>query len=250
MSGYVFGLTLRRLPGRDHGLLLVALALADQADSDGNGVFPSLALLVTVTRLSRRAVQYRISELEELGYLVLVERGGGRNRPNRWRIDMDWLANQEDLVASMKAEKMSSFQDDKNGARRAPLLSVDNSAVDNSLSRPETMQKQCINGARAGAHNPPTRSPASKPPPTAPGKKNIPPVDELVEAALWQAKLSGTPPRHPNAYARSIRVRLGSAALNATAEDLRCHQAWLEHLEKQRLLELLATKGGPLSGDN
>lgn len=243
MSGYVVGLTFRRLPVDDHGQLLVALALAEQADSEGNGVFPSVALLAVETRLSRRAVQYRIAELQELGYLVLVERGGGRNRPNRWRIDIDWLGNQSDRVASMRAQKMSNIQVVKNGAPHAPLSAVDNLVVGNSISCTETMQKQCTNRARAGAHNPPTHSPACKPPPTAPGKKAIPPVDELVEAALWQARSGSIPPRRPSAYARTIRVRLGSAGINATADDLRCHQAWLMHLEEQRLLQLLADGG-------
>ncbi len=226
MSGYVVGLTFRRLPVDDHGQLLVALAMAEQADSEGNGVFPSVALLAVETRLSRRAVQYRIAELQELGYLVLVERGGGRNRPNRWRIDIDWLANQPDRVASMRAQKMSNIQVVKNGAPRAPLSSVDNLVVGNFISCAETMQKQCTNGAPASAHNPPTHSPACKPPP----------LDELVEAALWRACSSNSPPRSRSAYAAAVRRRLSS---QIGAEDVAAWHSWLHQLETQHEIQRL-----------
>lgn len=220
------GLTLRRLPVNDHGLLLVALALAEQADSEGNGIYPSVDLVAVETRLSRRAVQYKTNELEQLGFLVLVERGGGRKRPNRWRIDIDWLATQPDRVAAMRREKASKIQSSINGAHDAQFMHEDKSVVDKLRASAITAQKRCKKDAQAGAPNPTTHSPASKPPP----------VDELVEAALWQASSSNTPPLRRAAYSAAVRRRLSVAV---TAEDVAVWRRWLVHLEMLHELDML-----------
>jgi hypothetical protein len=224
MSGYVVGLTLRRLPVEDHGQLLVALALAEQSDSEGNGVYPSVDLVAVETRLSRRAVQYKISELVELGYIVLVERGGGRNRPNRWRIDVDWLARQHDRVAAMRVEKNTKSHHDVNGARHAPFPIVDKPPVDKPPAKGKNVQKACTNGAQTGAPNPPTHCPVGKPPP----------LDELIEAALWLAASGSNPPRSRRAYSIGIRRRLAS---KVDADDVAVWRRWLVHLEMQQQIQ-------------
>ena len=227
MSGYVVGLTLRRLPVDDHGLLLVALALADQADGAGNGVYPSVDLVAVETRLSRRAVQYKTSELEQLGFIVLVERGGGRKRPNRWRIDIDWLATQPDRVVAMRREKASRIQSSINGAHHAQFIPGDKWAVDKLRVSAVTAQKQCRNDAQVGAPNPTTLSPASNKPP---------PIEELVEAALWQASSSNTPPLRRAAYAAAVRRRL---SVKVTLEDIAVWRSWLAQLEIRHELRKL-----------
>lgn len=226
MSGYIVGMTLRCLPADDHGLLLVALALADQADGEGNGVYPSVDLVAAETRLSRRAVQYKTSELEQLGFLVLVERGGGRKRTNRWRIDLDWLATQPDRVAAMRAKKAARIQSSINSAHHAQFIGEDKLAVDKSRARPLTLQKQRKNDAQVGAPNPTTLSPASKPPP----------IEELVEAALWQASSSNTPPLRRAAYAAAVRRRL---SVKVTPEDVAVWRSWLAQLEIRHELKIL-----------
>lgn len=220
MSGYVVGLTFRRLPSAGHTTLLVALALAEQADGEGNKIYPSIDLIATETRLSRRSVQYSISELEDMGFLVLVRRGGGRNQTNEWRIDLVWLEKQTDLVVAMRREKEQKNRLPQKGARLAPLHSVDNQPVADELNGARDAHQTCKNSATANAHNPPTPSPACKPPPPVP-------VDELVEAALWDAR-ANTTVRHPARYRGRIRTRLGQKIEDADIETWRRWMRWQE----------------------
>jgi biotin operon repressor len=67
-----------------NGARLVMLALADRADDNGY-CWPSIDDLAERTKLSPRAVQKAIATLAEIGELD-VENGGGRHRPNRYRI--------------------------------------------------------------------------------------------------------------------------------------------------------------------
>lgn len=64
--------------------LLVLLAIADFADDDGY-CYPSVERLAHKSRMSVRNVRYILRQLEESGELV-IERGGGRRRPNRYRV--------------------------------------------------------------------------------------------------------------------------------------------------------------------
>lgn len=223
MSGLIVGLTLRRLPSDDHGTLLVALALAEQADSDGESIFPSVDLVATETRLKRRAVQYKISDLVDIGYLVLVKKGGGRHRSNEWRIDVDWLMNQPDLVKQMR-DKNSTKQSLKNSAPDAPFRPVDNEHVDKTRNDAKTAQKQCTNSASTGAPNP-TYPPAHvyTPPPA--------PLSELVDAAVWQATRSLRPPQKLDAYRRGVQKRIRDDGPNEG--DLKTWRTWITWQDNQ-----------------
>lgn len=64
--------------------LLVLLAIADFADDDGY-CYPSVERLAHKSRMSVRNVRYILRQLEESGELV-IERGGGRHRTNRYRV--------------------------------------------------------------------------------------------------------------------------------------------------------------------
>lgn len=222
MSGYVVGLTFRRLPSESHTNLLVALALAEQSDGEGNGIFPSLDLVATETRLSRRAVQYAIGDLHAAGFLVLVRAAKGRNQTNHWRIDLDWLDRQPDRVVAMRREKEYKKQANKKGANSAPLTPVDNPEAGEGPKHAKKVQKACRKGAPAGAHNPPTLPPVSTPPPA--------PTEELVEAALWDAKKNGKTIRSPVRYASRVRARL---LLKIEQIDVDIWRAWMRWQEEQ-----------------
>lgn len=225
MSGLIVGMTFRRLPSSDHPLLLVAVALAEQADSDGKGVFPSLDLIATETRLSRRCVQYKIADLQEIGFLVLIKKGGGRNNPNVWHIDVDWLLLQPDRVKAMRAEKESKNQNIKISAPPALFApsvgNLGNQLVDNPH---ETVHKPCTNGALVGAPNPPTPFPSFKPP-----------LDELVEAGMWEAGNSARPPRKPGAYRATLIARMRQ---KISQDDITCWRRWLRWQEDQHQVGL------------
>jgi len=68
------------------GALLVLLALADHAHPDGTHAYPSVASLARMTRLSERAVQYALRELQQLGEIEVTRAGGGRGRTTEYRL--------------------------------------------------------------------------------------------------------------------------------------------------------------------
>ncbi len=71
------------------GELLTALALAEHADPDGTNCWPSVKTIATMTRQSERTVQYHFRKLQERGWLLVTEAGGGRNRPTRYRMPVE-----------------------------------------------------------------------------------------------------------------------------------------------------------------
>jgi hypothetical protein len=79
--------------------LVLALALADEADHDGGDIFPKVPTLATKTRQSERTVQRQLRALEADGWLECVERSnGGRNRPSRFRIAAGWIRDPAGFV--------------------------------------------------------------------------------------------------------------------------------------------------------
>lgn len=78
------------------GEMLLALALADHADEDGNNIFPSVKQLAAKTRQSERTVQYQLRRMEESGWLLRVGYGdGGRSQTTEYRISPLWLKGAE-----------------------------------------------------------------------------------------------------------------------------------------------------------
>lgn len=102
MSGLVMGLILDRYPRTDHTGLIIALVLGDAADQDGSNVRPSVRRIAKLARVSERTVQYHIQQFLNEDLLILVELGGGRNRPSEYRINMRWLATQPSILDSLK----------------------------------------------------------------------------------------------------------------------------------------------------
>ena len=78
------------------GEMLLALALADHADDDGNNIFPSVQKLAAKTRQSERTVQYQLRRMEDSGWLLRVGHGkGGRSQTTEYRISPLWLKGAE-----------------------------------------------------------------------------------------------------------------------------------------------------------
>lgn len=215
MAGIIVGMTLERLPARNHLVLAVAVALADAADQDGSNVYPAVVRVARLARCSERAVQSAIQELQQIGFLLLVERGGGRGRPSRYLIDRGWLEVQPSVLGDKGA----------GGAPFAERVHVDEKTPQKPHKKgaPGT-GKGCTNPAPAGAPNP---RPIDPRPPTPPaharegaagggGVVRAEDVDELVEAAVWAANAAGRPPRSPVAFAGAVRRRLAAAGVNAS----------------------------------
>lgn len=125
------------------GELLLALALADHADDNGENVYPSVASLMGKTRQSKRTVQYQLRKMEEAGWLQLVaHEGGGRGRAREYRINPDWI----------KGADIAPISKDGKGANSAPFESgkdadiapfgVGERAQDLHPSEPERVQSE------------------------------------------------------------------------------------------------------------
>jgi hypothetical protein len=67
---------------------IVAIKLADVAREDGSKIYPSIATVASEAELSERQVQRVLEEFRKEGLLVVVTKGGGRNRTTEYRFDL------------------------------------------------------------------------------------------------------------------------------------------------------------------
>lgn len=118
-------------------LLRILLALADHADTEGRGAFPSQKRLCALTGYSRRTIQHGLHDLEASGLIVkgdqrLTEHYG-RHRPIVWNLSME----------------------DFRGAKTAPLKKNESEAQhttpQNSQEAQLGAQKTAVRGAIRGA---------------------------------------------------------------------------------------------------
>ncbi|QQQ74773.1 helix-turn-helix domain-containing protein [Saccharothrix sp. 6-C] len=79
-------------------LAITLIALANHAGPDGTDAFPSVDLMTTYTRLSRRTVQRSLRSLEDLG---LIRKGNTRVRDARIE-RADWRPQVYNLVLSAR----------------------------------------------------------------------------------------------------------------------------------------------------
>jgi hypothetical protein len=155
----------------DRDLLLAAYAIASRARNDGTQAVMSNHALARATRSGLRSAERRSATLRDMGYLVLVERGGHRGD--------QVIANQYDLT--LRAE-----------VPNPPAMSGGLDPVDNSDPNPPAIDGGL--GESSTDPNPPNRAPETGPNP--PNRGPNPPA------------MSGGPPRipheeHPHAGGRA-----------------------------------------------
>lgn len=123
MSVEVMSMVFKRYPNGG-GEMLLALALADHANDQGTGIYPSIASLAEKTRQSVRAVQYQLRAMEAAGWLILVNSGnGGRNQRREYRVSDLWIKGAD--FASLK----SGAPEAGKGADIAPIASAEKGAI-------------------------------------------------------------------------------------------------------------------------
>lgn len=74
--------------------LLLALALADWANHDGSGIYPSVAQMADKVHMSERSVQYLLGKMKGRGWLIQVNPGGivgGRKLATNYRIPVSLI---------------------------------------------------------------------------------------------------------------------------------------------------------------
>ena len=94
------------LPGH---LKLVLLSLADHARDDGSKVFPSVPRISVKCSIDTRTVQRNLRKLEELGFLQVVRKGGGRGHATEYQLvlkggDLSPFVRETVTLASTKGD--------------------------------------------------------------------------------------------------------------------------------------------------
>lgn len=70
--------------------MLLALKLADFANDDGTGIYPSVGTLARKTRADERTVQRQLAAMIARGWLIFTGRRNARYGTNEYRIDPAW----------------------------------------------------------------------------------------------------------------------------------------------------------------
>ena len=126
----------------------ILLAMSDYASDDGESVYPSVESLSRKTSLSERTVQRSIQTLMEMGWITMVDEGGGRSNTNLYRINQEqfvYLPPKKKKARYVKGDTTpikgdtQSIKGDTvsiNDATMAPepLLSVSNPLVNRHMS--------------------------------------------------------------------------------------------------------------------
>jgi len=137
MSGQATGWVLRYGP-RDRAMRAVLLPIADSANRDGKDSHPGLAAIIEGSLYSRTQVFKILDRLQEAGWIVITEPGGGRGKATTYDIP---------------------------GVIDAPLGYVENSPVSGPFTQ-QTVHSTQTNGAlvtRNGPLPPPPTSPSATP---------------------------------------------------------------------------------------
>ena len=126
----------------------VMLALADHAHEDGTGIRPSIKRIAHKTGYAERSVQNIVSQLRELGILVVTV-PATHNTPNEYRFDWSVATSKPSFDELMDIDKGRKSR----GAKSAPLLNAMDRgaiAVQEGCNSGETgVQFPCNRGAIA-----------------------------------------------------------------------------------------------------
>jgi hypothetical protein len=91
VSSRLVGMVLENYPSGGNELLL-AIALADEADHSGGHIRGGVALLARLSRQTENNVRRLLRKMEEGGWLECMERSsGGRGKPSLYCINPDWV---------------------------------------------------------------------------------------------------------------------------------------------------------------
>ena len=122
MSYLVTGWVRQHSPAQ-YGNRLVLLELADRANDDGTGAYPSVARLAADTRLSERQVQRALGELKATEQIA--EDGKGPKGTTRWRVVMEVRREASQLGLGEGGDNLSGVSSaTQNGDKMSPEPSL------------------------------------------------------------------------------------------------------------------------------
>lgn len=179
----------------------VALKLADVARDDGSSIYPSVGTIAAETELSGRWVIKTLRQLQHDGVLKVVAVGGGRNRPNRYRLDLDAVAALPASKSVKNPELSSPFKgstDTEKGELSAPFTAgnPELSSKNPELSSPEPLRTLITLSERAPTSETPT--------PTTPLPPGGGAVAPSVNGMIWKEGVTLLSPYVPEARSRSL----------------------------------------------
>lgn len=108
------------------GALVLMLAVADYAQDDGDGAYPSIETLAKKARMTPRNVNLLLLQLVEAGELI-IRHGAGPRRVNIYRLTLAGLGSPENFspetftdenIPSENIAPLKSFQGEKSGSVR------------------------------------------------------------------------------------------------------------------------------------
>jgi hypothetical protein len=130
------------------GELLLALALADIADDDGDRIYPSVETLAYKTRQSGRQVQRQLKRFRERGWLQVKKlTKGGRRSTNRYRISPGWING--DILSGFPDQKPRHLEQETvtSETRNGDIAMSPNPSL--SIIEPKKRARKNPDGSRA-----------------------------------------------------------------------------------------------------
>lgn len=186
------------------GQLLVALALADEANVHGCNVFPSVARIASRAKLQARSVQRIMGQMVASGWLQVVHVSSGRRGDtNHYRISPEWLAGGEciapaadvvraTLPKSPKARGFDAQHMPSTGDILSPVPPVDNPVQNpptGDILSPVRVTSRCLTGDLGVTQPGITPIPNTKTP--------LPPKGGQTDSNSQNRQTGTTPPQHP-----------------------------------------------------
>lgn len=203
---YEIGSTLK-----DASAYRVLLILADNANDEGRGAYPSASTIAEETGMSLRTVRNKLNDLETAGIIMRGDQALADYLPANRR-SVVWDLNLDNNRRAESAPQHTPATTTTRGAKSAPQ--TDGSDVQQGCNRGATDVQQ---GCSLSAHNPP--NPINPINPREAAREHKPDTDTTQPTSREQALADWSPNSEHEALANSAH-----ADLDAEADKFRCKQ--------------------------
>lgn len=211
---YEIGSTLK-----DASAYRVLLILADNANDEGKGAYPSASTIAEETGMSLRTVRNKLNDLETAGIIMRGDQALADYLPANRR-SVVWDLNLDNNRRAESAPQHTPATTTTRGAKSAPQ--TDGSDVQQGCNRGATDVQQ---GCSLSAHNPP--NPINPINPREAAREHKPDTDTTQPTSREQALADWSPNSEHEALANSAH-----ADLDAEADKFRCRQLADGHIAK------------------
>lgn len=211
---YEIGSTLK-----DASAYRVLLILADNANDEGKGAYPSASTIAEETGMSLRTVRNKLNDLETAGIIMRGDQALADYLPANRR-SVVWDLNLDNNRRAESAPQHTPATTTTRGAKSAPQ--TDGSDVQQGCNRGATDVQQ---GCSLSAHNP--LNPINPINPREAAREHKPDTDTTQPTSREQALADWSPNSEHEALANSAH-----ADLDAEADKFRCKQLADGHIAK------------------